>query len=676
MVIITAVSSRDAVKAAINAGADELLLTQPFCMQELCDVLPFSRSKGVKTILDLSGLCTDSEMGNRAELLGKLYALGLDGVQAKELGTLRLAEKIAPECELHWGVPCLTLEDVRFAQGQNCKRAFVSPFIDVSDFLQLCSQSSLPLYGLVLGPLCPSGEPGRCLLDKNRREYSCLRECARAFGDEKKGTQFFTRDLCLLSHRGKISGLSAALVVSPDPAPETVNFFTRITYDTMNHQPFHIQSLQKALAALGRPESSGAPFAGEGDIWLWDFEPGKKNERFWTANKLDMRTQRRRAAIPVRFFALIEDGVPARLAVDDYAGHTLYVIGAIPFPDMVGLSEEEANEELYNDSDDGYYCKEARSQIAPHVRLSVSDMVKMRQEALRKLTEMRSAPLKRQAGAAEPIAALLPCAKSPVILVKVHKLSQITSELLGCNPERIYIPMNELLSDREKSIKLISCQTVPVAILPRAARECDNPEIMRGLQELYRLGLREALVCRPGQIAVALNAGFSIRADFAVSDSRTLKEVHSLRVLSCTLAPWMTFDEISRLSHIMDTEIIGYGRLPMLASQNCLIKSKNKSCSCDNHVEILGSNGGYFPLIRDSGHGTTIYHHDKVWLAGNKNWHHIGLWGIRLDFTTESPRECVQVMQAYTRRGPYMPHSQTTGFYMPEHNGIRDKRRF
>ena len=41
----------------------------------------------------------------------------------------------------------------------------------------------------------------------------------------------------------------------------------------------------------------------------------------------------------------------------------------------------------------------------------------------------------------------------------------------------------------------------------------------------------------------------------------------------------------------------------------------------------------------------------------------LGLWAQRLMFTTENPRECVQVAERYLNRGGWTPNEYTRGLY-------------
>ena len=45
------------------------------------------------------------------------------------------------------------------------------------------------------------------------------------------------------------------------------------------------------------------------------------------------------------------------------------------------------------------------------------------------------------------------------------------------------------------------------------------------------------------------------------------------------------------------------------------------------------------------------------------DYRRIGLWAQRLLFTTENPRECVQVAQRYLEQGSWAPNEYTRGLY-------------
>ncbi len=69
--------------------------------------------------------------------------------------------------------------------------------------------------------------------------------------------------------------------------------------------------------------------------------------------------------------------------------------------------------------------------------------------------------------------------------------------------------------------------------------------------------------------------------------------------------------------------------------------------------------GGERPGCRNE-----LLNSQKLFLADKAaDYRRIGLWAQRLLFTTENPRECVQVAQRYLEQGSWAPNEYTRGLY-------------
>ncbi|MPM19825.1 hypothetical protein SDC9_66251 [bioreactor metagenome] len=69
-------------------------------------------------------------------------------------------------------------------------------------------------------------------------------------------------------------------------------------------------------------------------------------------------------------------------------------------------------------------------------------------------------------------------------------------------------------------------------------------------------------------------------------------------------------------------------------------------------------------MVKAPGCRNEILNAKKLYLADKQaDYKRIGLWGTRLMFTTENPRECVQVTERYLNRGHYEPNDYTRGLY-------------
>ena len=115
----------------------------------------------------------------------------------------------------------------------------------------------------------------------------------------------------------------------------------------------------------------------------------------------------------------------------------------------------------------------------------------------------------------------------------------------------------------------------------------------------------------------------------------------------------------------MDTELVIYGRLPAMISETCLIKESAGRCSCTTPAQMADTHGGVWPVTKHFGCRNTVWMAKKIWMEDlTSEWIQCGLWAVRLNFSTESPRECLDVANAYIRGESYRPNGMTRGAYL------------
>ena len=107
-----------------------------------------------------------------------------------------------------------------------------------------------------------------------------------------------------------------------------------------------------------------------------------------------------------------------------------------------------------------------------------------------------------------------------------------------------------------------------------------------------------------------------------------------------------------------------YGRLPLMITESCLIKNRSGRCACQNSNVLTDRKGAQFPVVKAPGCRNEILNSKKLFLADKAgDYERLGLWGARLAFTTENPRECVTVAERYLGRGSWEPNEFTRGLY-------------
>ena len=122
--------------------------------------------------------------------------------------------------------------------------------------------------------------------------------------------------------------------------------------------------------------------------------------------------------------------------------------------------------------------------------------------------------------------------------------------------------------------------------------------------------------------------------------------------------------QIRDLSKCIPTELIAYGRLPLMITENCIVHNHSGQHTCGNVNQITDRKGERFPVVKAYGCRNEILNSKKLFLADKQaDWAKLGIWAARLQFTTENATECVRVLERYQGHGTFEPNEVTRGLY-------------
>lgn len=255
----------------------------------------------------------------------------------------------------------------------------------------------------------------------------------------------------------------------------------------------------------------------------------------------------------------------------------------------------------------------------------------------------------------------------PVCTVSVMSMDQISQQMLDMRPAMLYLPLSEASQNMEQTLDLQASGQRIAVILPRVITPGQEEDLITMLTRLHLAGVDEALCGNLGHVILARNCGYRVRGDFGLNvfNSETIAQLEKFGLESLTASFEARFSQIRDLSKYVPTEAIVYGRLPLMVFENCIIKAAaSGNCVCDTPQFITDRTGQRFPLVREYPHRNQLLNAQKLWLADKKaDFSSIGLWAYRLMFTTESARECADVMEAYGKNGTYVPTEYTRGLY-------------
>ncbi|MDD1647301.1 MAG: DUF3656 domain-containing protein [Methanomicrobiales archaeon] len=192
--------SRDALRAAIGAGADAVYLggkrfsarayAANFGDQELAEAIAYAHSRGVRVFVTVNTLVTDPELPAAGEYLVRLHGMGADGVLVQDVGLAALAREVVPDLPLHASTQMTvhSAEGVLWAAEQGFTRVVLArevPLSEVEEIVRQGEKAGIGIEVFIHGALCYAYS-GQCLLSsfiggRSGNRGMCAQPCRKPY---------------------------------------------------------------------------------------------------------------------------------------------------------------------------------------------------------------------------------------------------------------------------------------------------------------------------------------------------------------------------------------------------------------------------------------------------------------------------------------------------------------
>lgn len=149
-------------------------------------------------------------------------------------------------------------------------------------------------------------------------------------------------------------------------------------------------------------------------------------------------------------------------------------------------------------------------------------------------------------------------------------------------------------------------------------RDAELKETARQLGRVRSAGVTQALVGNLGHVALTRMAGMDARGDYSLNifNSYSMDVAASAGLLSATASFELTMEQIKQLSKPLETEIIVYGRLPVMLTERCLIKASAGPLRRGTALANERRLGGVYPVRARPCAANALYGPMKVFLCG------------------------------------------------------------
>ena len=689
MELLAPAGSMEALRAAVCNGADAVYLgadtfnarmnARNFSAADLQEAVVYCHVRGVKVHLTLNTLVLDREMPRAAELIRMAASCGVDAFIVQDLGMVSLCRQLAPDVPIHASTQMSihSLEGVLEAAALGCSRVVLARELPAEEIAHICKKSPVEIEVFVHGALCMCYS-GQCYLSsvigrRSGNRGQCAQPCRLPYGYGRfESTRYplSLKDNCLAGELDELRrmGVASIKIEGRMKRPEYVAIVTRAYRTVLNGGKLTQADLQELETAFSRQGFTDGYFKGQtgSDMFGRRQEGEDTADLFASARATYEQGETQR--IGVRFYAMIHRGQPARLAVEDSDGNLCRTYGPVPEQAVYrSLTAQDLEQQLKKTGGTPYLCTSVRSSLDPDLMLPASAINAMRRDVIAELTAKRGRAEKPHLNAYDEPPRYDGISGEPQLTVAVRTADQITSRMLSMKPTVLYVPLSELVEHPELRQR-VGVETQLAAILPRVIWSGELVPIARQLRTVYDMGVRQVLAGNLGQLHIARAAGFAVRGDFGLNivNSRAMRYLREQGLDSQLLSFELTLPQIRDISKAVPAEVLIYGRLPLMLMENCVIKNRTGTCTCQTGtVRLVDRVGEEFPIVKDPGTcRNVLLNGKKLYLLDKKDaFRGMGLWALRLQFTTENPGEIDKVLMDSQGRAVFDAGSYTRGLY-------------
>ena len=686
--LLAPAGSMEALHAAVQNGANAVYLgcgmfnarqsAKNFTPQTLVEAVKYCHVRGVAVHLTLNTLVSDREMKELCDLIRHAALAGVDAFIVQDLGVIQLCRQIAPHVPIHGSTQMTihSLSGVQLCAAWGMSRVVLSRELSREEIAKICAESPIEIEVFGHGALCMCYS-GQCYMSsviggRSGNRGRCAQPCRQSYGYGRWENKYplSLKDNCLAKYVAELEalGVTSLKLEGRMKRPEYVATVTSVYRRAIDEGRANEVMMEQLKVAFNRQGFTDGYYKGETGPQMFGIRDDDKPTNKWLQEVRQSYEGVENPLVDIKFRAVVSHA-GSSLAVADEAGNTCRVDGPVPeIARNLPLESSALAQRLAKTGGTPYRCVEVRTQVEPGLTLSAAAINAMRREVLSQLTALRARREQPQVFRPRKFSEVPGPKGMPGLSIQVTSKEQLTGKVLKTETVMLYVPLHILDGDPELTEKLLKRGKV-AAVLPRIVHDDELPRIRVALTRLKEMGLTDVLVGNLGLLIPMRELGLNIRGDFGLNiyNSGAVDMTRKLEFASTTLSFEMTMPQIRDVTKSTPCELLIYGRLPLMITENCLFFNRAQECVCSRGpMKLVDKTGAEFPVIRDGNTCRSVLLNGKKlsWLDRQEDLQRLGLWATRLYFTTENSVEVDRVLSAYVHADPFDPGACTRGLYL------------
>ena len=690
--LLAPAGSMEALRAAVQNGANAVYLgvgafnarqgAKNFTPQTLTEAVKYCHVRGVQVHLTLNTLVADREMKDVAETIRHAAQNNIDAFIVQDLGVVQLCRQIAPHIPIHGSTQMTihSLPGVQLCAAMGMKRVVLSRELSREEIRYICANSPIEIEVFGHGALCMCYS-GQCYMSaliggRSGNRGRCAQPCRQSYGYGHWQDKYplSLKDNCLVHYVQELEemGVASLKLEGRMKKPEYVATVTAVYRKAIDEATVTKPMMEALMTAFNRQGFTDGYYTGRIGTSMLGVREDTRDDPEWLKAARQSFEAGETPLVDLKMRAVVSvDG--SSLTATDPEGRICVAEG--PMPELavnVPLTGQVLAQRVAKTGGTPYRVVEVRTHVDPGLTISAAAINQMRRDVINQLTALRARREDHPIRKPKAVPMYRGSKELPGLTVQVTTREQLTPSLLNLETAMLYVPMHLLMEDRDMTEVLVARGRLAVA-LPRIVHDGELPQLIKNLNLLRDMGVKDALVGNLGLLGPVREAGMRIHGDFGLNvyNSATMNMMQTLELTSATVSFEATMPQIRDMSKAVNTEFIAYGRLPLMVTEQCLIKGRTGECACKtlgnrHNTKLVDKTGAEFPVIKDGNSCRSVLLNGKKlsWLDRQDDVNKLGVWAMRLYFTTESSREVDRILGEYLNPTPFDPGACTRGLYL------------
>lgn len=639
------------LKAAVQSGADAVYLGAPefsaragaqnFGFDELREAVKYAHVYGVKVHCALNTLIKEHELDSAAETAVKIAECGVDAIIIQDLGLASILRKIIPQMELHAStqMTVTSLEGVRYLEEHGFSRVVLARELSYDEIKTIAKGARAEIEVFVHGAICMCYS-GQCLMSsilggRSGNRGRCAQPCRLPYtvGD-KNAYALSPKDMSLISHLDELekAGVASLKIEGRLKSPEYVSAVTGVYRKYLdNRKPVSGEDMTELKNAFSRSGFTDGYFTNKlGKTMMSHDNPANNSGNEYTESARMRAEGKLVRRIGVHIFASLKMGEPLTVSIYDDDGHCAYgrsdecAEAAINRP----MDKERLISQLEKLGETPFYAIDTEIDTDSGITIPIKAINSLRRRLCDELINACSYREGYEINEIPPRKKYEHELKDLYLCAEVMTYEQGMAAIKSGHIKRIYAPNNISARLMGKGVEIVT-----------KASDIFKPE---------EIVTDNASVSSPA--AIRYYGEKAKYGDFRLNiyNSAAASE---LPMLSCiTLSPELNLREIKELTEHFsgETEIIAYGRLPLMIMRNCPLSALGKCQNRKNEHTLRDRRNMEFPIICLSDCKAILLNSQPIFTADiMESIRNTKINCLRLNFTVEKSDVCGKIIDIY-----------------------------